>query len=128
MKRRKTSASELIYDIIRKSTHALSHQDIKNKIGNVCDRVTIYRVLDRLVEDGKAHKLTDMDGVFRFASSDEGCESDHEHHHIHFSCDKCKKITCLDDIVPEFKLPRGFVMHKSNFTVAGLCPLCSSKE
>ena len=47
---RKTVAKTLILDIITKSNVALSHSEIHNLTDGICDRVTIYRVLDSVAE------------------------------------------------------------------------------
>ena len=49
-KPRNTLAKQAILDLISTSENALSHIEIQQKLNNLCDRVTIYRVLGRLVE------------------------------------------------------------------------------
>jgi Fur family transcriptional regulator, ferric uptake regulator len=123
---RNTIAKTEIQRLVESSEVALSHADIQTALNGLCDRVTIYRVLDRLVEDGNIHKVVNVDGVVRYAGC-HTCEDGHAHHHnhVHFSCNNCKSVTCLDDVVPLFKLPRKYKVKEVNFTVSGLCPACS---
>ena len=123
---RNTVAKTEIQRLVETSEVALSHADIQTALNGLCDRVTIYRVLDRLVEDGNIHKVVNVDGVVRYAGC-HTCEEGHDHHHnhVHFSCNNCKSVTCLDDVVPLFKLPRKYKVKEVNFTVSGLCPACS---
>lgn len=122
---RKTAAKTEIYNLIKKSDLALSHAEIQTSLKGLCDRVTIYRVLDRLTDEGLIHKVVNIDGAARYASCDT-CPSkgDHSHHHIHFSCEKCKSVECIDQVEPNFKLPVEYVVHEVNFTVSGICPKC----
>jgi Fur family ferric uptake transcriptional regulator len=122
---RKTIAKTKILELITESETNLSHADIKNLLPEgLCDRVTIYRVLDRLLQEGLIHKVVNIDGVVNYASC-KNCETEHTHNHMHFSCEKCKSVTCLDDIEPSFKLPQGYAVKEINFVLSGLCPSCS---
>ena len=42
---RNTKAKAEILKFINSSTRAVSHLDIQKSLGEICDRVTIYRVL-----------------------------------------------------------------------------------
>ena len=96
---------------------------IKEDTKGLCDRVTIYRVLERLVEEGIIHKIINLDGVVKYAGC-HSCSIKHNHNHIHFSCQKCKSVTCLDNVQPTFKLPKNYKVSEMNFTLSGLCPQC----
>lgn len=123
-KTRNTKAKKEILDLINQSNFALSHSEIQLSLKGLCDRVTTYRVLNRLLDEGLIHKVIDIDGGIRYASCC-NCSTMHNHSHIHFSCQKCKTLTCLEDIYPSFKLPNNYKAIKMNFTVSGLCPQCS---
>jgi Fur family ferric uptake transcriptional regulator len=65
---RATPARIRVLQILRTAPAALTHHDIDLALGTpTLDRVTLYRVLDWLVEAGLAHKSTDARGVFRFS-------------------------------------------------------------
>lgn len=130
---RNTIAKSTILELIQKSENALSQADIQKQIGDLCNRVTIYRILDRLIEEGEVHKIVNIDGVTKFAACHD-CEAHHHHHshqshhnHIHFSCLKCQSVTCLDNIEPNYKLPPNYVVQEANFMLSGYCPECSLK-
>lgn len=128
---RNTNAKTEIFKLIDGSSRALSHSDIQDQLGDLCNRVTIYRVLERLEEEGKIHKIVNVDGVINYARCSH-CEAGHDHgdghRHIHFSCEKCRTVVCIENIVPEIQLPQGYVSHNYNFVVSGLCPDCSQEE
>jgi Fur family ferric uptake transcriptional regulator len=54
---RNTVAKTAILDVLKNAEVALSHSEIQTLSDNICDRVTIYRILDRLVTDDLVHKI-----------------------------------------------------------------------
>jgi len=121
---RNTAAKSEILKLIDSSDSALSHSDIQSALDDVCDRVTIYRVLDRLVNEDLVHKILTFDGGVKYASCT-SCNTKHHHDHIHFSCELCKTVTCIEEVEPSFKLPENYKVKEVNFTVSGVCPECS---
>ncbi len=103
----------------------MSHQEILKAIPEKINRVTVYRALDRLVEEHKIHKIIDMNGVAKYASCQDCTEENHVHHHLHFSCSSCNQVYCLDDVMPGFNLPSGYQVNEVNFTLGGTCPTCN---
>lgn len=122
---RTTIAKTAILDLIENADRALAHTDIQQELGDLCNRVTIYRVLDRLIEEERIHKVLDTDGVAKFLACHD-CEDEHDHHHVHFSCTKCGSVTCLHHVVPHFKLPSDYILEEVNFTISGICPNCKA--
>ena len=113
-----------ILDLITKSKVALSQTEIMGLLNGLCDKVTVYRVLERLLAANAIHKIVNIDGVLKFASC-HTCSVVHSHNHIHFSCENCKSVTCLDNVEPLFEIPNDYVVTNVNFTVIGLCPMCA---
>lgn len=121
---RNTTAKTEIQELILSSKTALSHTEIQKHLVGLCDRVTIYRVLERLTDEGMIHKIVNVDGVVKYAGC-HSCSEKHNHNHIHFSCEKCKSVTCLENVEPSFKLPENYKVNEVNFTLSGVCPQCS---
>lgn len=71
---------------------------VSASLGEVVDRVTVYRTLNALVDSGLAHKVDPGDRVFRFQLTDHAhCTTDHHvHEHPHFVCDSCGNVECLE--------------------------------
>lgn len=120
---RNTQAKQQILNFIQSSKQAVSHSDIYTSLKSLCDRVTIYRVLERLVNENKIHKIVNVDGVINYATC-HSCTNIHYHNHVHFSCENCKSITCLDKNEITFSLPPNYLFKESFFTVSGICPNC----
>ncbi len=127
MQVRNTNAKSHIVLLLTEASGAMSPLEIQQLSEGICDRVTIYRVLDRLISEGVIHKTVGLDGIARFAMC-KHCGEDHKHshnhNHVHFSCEACLKVICLEDIIPDFKLPRKFKVKDVNFNVSGICPDC----
>ena len=122
---RNTPSKTAILDLITHSDVALSHIEIHNTLDGLCDRVTIYRVLDRLATDDLIHKIVTPEGTIKYASCNHREENHlHTHNHIHFNCEKCLSVTCLDNIEPSFNIPKDYKVNEVNFTLTGICPNC----
>ena len=112
---------------LERSHQAYAHADLEAIFGEM-DRVTLYRVLNDFEEAGLVHKVVDMEGVTRFALCKHSCpDSHHVEEHVHFNCQSCQKMYCLDNVhSPTFKVPEGFKTMGLNIIVYGLCKSCSA--
>jgi Fur family ferric uptake transcriptional regulator len=113
---------------LSRSTAQLTHGELEERLAlgaeGVLDRVTLYRVLDSLVDCGLALRTVDGRGVFRFMLS--SIQAAHAAH-AHFHCQHCGGITCLEQMpAPVAALPAGFVARQVAIEVRGLCAHCSS--
>ena len=123
---RNTASKTAILELITNSNVALSQIEIQKTLNGLCDRVTIYRVLDRLVNEDSIHKIATPDGTIKFASCNHQHDhNSHSHQHIHFNCEKCLAVTCLENIEPVFKVPENYKVKEMNFTLTGICPNCN---
>ena len=110
---------------------ALSHLDVQRRVESSpdaahIDRVTLYRVLEWLVDSGLAHRVAGPDRVFRFSASD-GAHGAHGH----FRCTSCGRMFCMDETaglarVARSILPEGFTSEAIELTVSGCCADCAS--
>lgn len=92
------------------------------------DRVTIYRILNRFVEDGLAHRIVADDGRQYFASCKADCIHDHvAHGHLHFRCVVCDQVECVSGEV-DYRVPAGYQVNNSNIILSGSCRTCSEKK
>jgi len=120
---RATPARVRVLDLLHRANRALSHQDIESGLGSAAlDRVTIYRVLDWLVETGLAHKTVDARRISRFSPATLQAQHDS---HAHFRCDRCGRVFCLDAALPAPpRLPAGFRIRQLDLSVRGDCAQC----
>jgi Fur family ferric uptake transcriptional regulator len=124
---RATPARIAVLALLEGAERALSHREIEEALAAGFDRVTLYRVLDWLVESGLAHRITDPDRVFRFSLAAPGNAAHAEH--AHFRCEACGKVFCLADIpVPAPTLPKGFASRAVEYCITGQCARCDEKD
>lgn len=156
---RRTPARAQVLALLLRSEAVLSHAQILDQLqgqGLSVDRVTVYRVLDWLLEHGLAHRVQAEDRGWRFgalaaAASAPCAGADCAHHHRHgpghtpeslataavthhqhghFSCTSCHRMFCLDD--PGWSttpaLPEGFSFEAVELTVRGRCAACRTEE
>ncbi len=108
-----TPMREAVINILVKSAIPLSHDTIMGQLSSDADRVTVYRIINKLVELGVARKFEGDDKRSYFELSLNAP-------HAHFICQKCQTIICLDE--PLVTLPDGY--HINDVTIRGLCPTC----
>jgi Fur family ferric uptake transcriptional regulator len=102
------------------SACAMTHQEVLRRAGRQrgLDRVTTYRVLQWLEDQGLVHKITDHERVWRFVAGRAA-------QHPHFKCERCGTVTCLEHAkAPGLKMPRGYRPNRVELTVRGLCANC----
>ena len=123
---RATPARIRVLQLLRGAPTALTHTELEQALGaQALDRVTLYRVLDWLVDTGLAHKNSDAHRVFRFSAAAAG-----EHAtHIHFRCEHCGGVFCLDAAPPAAPiLPAGFSLSRMDFDLRGRCANCAGVQ
>lgn len=103
---------------------ALSHHEVEALLRPACtvDRVTVYRVLDWLVEHGLAHRVAGEDRAWRFRASPRPDSAPH----AHFTCTRCGRTVCLESVaVPtRIPVPAGFRPEAMELMVRGRCARC----
>ena len=122
---RATRARTTILRLLMAADHALSHTEVVHAVrkqGETFERVTLYRVLDWLVKNELAHKITGTDRMWRFSA-----QARPLHNHAHFNCTRCGHVYCLENLTPKkaLKLPGGFQLQHADVSIQGLCPHCS---
>ncbi len=124
---RPTPVRMAVIELLERCSHALSHADIESEFGALFNRVTLYRTLHTLEEKAIIHKVVDDDGVSKFMLSDAGSHHDEaEHEHLHFKCNRCGHLFCLDTTENiHIDLPTGFKLDHIVVNAEGLCDECS---
>ena len=114
----------------------LTHQAVIDRLpggAEAIDRVTVYRVLDWLVEQGLAQKRAGNDRVFRFSLIEhEAARAEVHRRHSHFLCSRCARPFCLDaESAPPRqaapRVPSGFAVEHVELTVTGICAECGAR-
>lgn len=110
---------------------ALTHTEVQRRLDETAgsdafDRVTLYRVLEWLTEQGLAHRVASDDRVFRFSAQPDA----HAGAHGHFKCLRCERLICLPsgdglDGAVRALLPPGYAGERVELTILGRCADCA---
>jgi len=122
---RLTQSRQRILATLLRAEIAMTPDEICDSLkeqGHDADRVTTYRVLDWLVEQRLAHRIASDSRAWQFNASWEA-----EHEHMHFACQDCERIYCLDPGSPVSppRVPAGFKVEERELLLRGHCPDCS---
>jgi len=128
---RVTRAAQTVLALLEHAAQPLTHDEVvaayTAAAGERPDRVTIYRVLDRLVEAGLCDRRVAADRVNRFSRHVEAASG-----HV-FECDQCHKVLALpaDPALPRVmsRLGRELRKHgidarRAALTLHGTCGDC----
>jgi len=114
-----------VLEFLIRQKKTLSFKDLENEFKDF-DRVTLYRTLNAFTENGVLHKIPDDSGFATYGLCHETCSSeDHNHDHMHFKCNECGNIECLDMIIPPVKVP-GYKVTEANLILKGICINCAA--
>lgn len=113
-------------EIFQHSRYALAQTDVEGMLDQF-DRITLYRTLKSFEEKGLIHKISDTNGIAKYALCEGTCDEDHHHdQHVHFHCDQCGKSFCIEEItVPAVQIPEGYTVISSDMMVHGVCKDCN---
>lgn len=110
--------------------YALAEHEIKAQLAGDYDRTTIYRTLKTFLKYAIIHRIVDENSTARYVLNKELTRqsADYYKEHIHFKCERCGRLFCLEDIpVKRYQLPEGFTRKKSEFLIVGICQECNKK-
>lgn len=139
---RPTKARVAVLATISHARSALSHSDILALLeGNrEFDRVTIYRVLDWLVEHGLIHKVLTDNRSWKFqsntasslykASKTSPKSFINGHAHAHLQCDHCGALICVHEFqanIPD-KLIKQYQISTIEVNLKGICLQCQANK
>ncbi len=132
---RVTRAAQTVLELLEHTSQPLTHDEVAaaytTATGEEPDRVTIYRVLDRLVEVGLCDRRVGADRVNRFARHVEAASGNT------FECDQCHKVLALpsDPELPKVMGRLGRALRKQGIdtrrtalTLHGTCGDCVPAE
>jgi Fur family ferric uptake transcriptional regulator len=124
---RVTRTRVAVIEALQASDHPLSHDEVGAALaaaGIAHDRVTLYRALDWLVEQGIARRIAGGERAWRFEIGRD------DHRHAHFHCDRCGQIVCLEALpdASAATLPAGFELDRAELVLHGACADCGRQR
>lgn len=120
---RRTRSFEVLLDEFQKNSGAIAAIALIERLGSQLNKTTIYRVLDKLEDEGVLHSFLDKNGIKWYAKC-KGCSiSGHLDVHPHFQCLDCGKVDCLTVNVDIPKIPNREVAI-FQILIQGKCEAC----
>ena len=120
---RRTISVDLILNEFEHESAAISVINLINRLDSKINKTTIYRVLEKLENDGTLHSFLDSDGIKWYAKCISCTKSKHNDIHPHFQCTDCGKIDCLQIEIKIPKIPNR-KLTASQILIQGKCQAC----
>jgi Fur family ferric uptake transcriptional regulator len=120
---RKTKSVKILLDIFEQSEEAQCVVDLVSKVNQEMNKSTVYRILERLEDDGTLHSFVDKDGLSWYAKCKDCTPKKHRDTHPHFQCTDCGKIECLPFEAPIPTVP-NYRIKSADLLLVGLCKDC----
>ena len=119
---RKTKSVKLLLDVFNKNINAISIVSLVDKFSNKMNKTTVYRILDRLEQEGILHSFIDQKGLKRYAKD---LENNHSNAHPHFICEDCGISRCvkINIAVPNIS---QYNIKNTEHILIGICKECLS--
>lgn len=129
---RATAATKLVLSTLQASAEPLSHEELEQRVmaaddaGSKPDRVTLYRILERLCQAGLVRKASHADRGWKFALAKQDEAGT-------FECDQCHELTPLEQddklsealaLIGSYLKAKGTEAAPSFLSAHGVCAKC----
>ncbi len=121
---RKTRSIEILLTEFKNSGYAISAIELTKRLDEKLNKTTVYRVLDKLEDDGILHSFLDKKGIKWYAKCNNCTHTKHFDAHPHFQCIRCGKVDCLTIDIHIPKIPNREITV-SQILIQGKCESCS---
>ena len=120
-----TKQKDIITNIIKNKGKEFTVKDIYEEVKDSVGLTTVYRLIDRLVNDGVIKKYITNDNI-TFYEYLEKCE---EENHFYLKCEKCKILEhvdceCINELYNHINNKHNFKLNKENIIISGICVNC----
>lgn len=118
-----TPGRRAVLQVLEKTSTPLTPEQIHARVGSsVCDRATVYRILESLGEADLVQRVI-LSGKTLYLPE----QTSHHHHHV--VCRKCRTAICLDECLVsslEKKAKElGFSNIRHALQLTGICAKCA---
>lgn len=122
-----TKQKELILSIIKKKKHEFRVKDLYNDLNKEIGLTTIYRQIDKLVNEGRINKNINKDNITYYQYLEE-CN---KNNHFYLKCDKCGNMThidcdCIEQLSNHIVKEHQFNLNKDCIIINGICKRCKA--
>ena len=122
-----TKQKELILSIIKKKKHEFRVKELYNDLNKEIGLTTIYRQIDKLVNEGRINKNINKDNITYYQYLEE-CN---KKNHFYLKCDKCGNMIhidcdCIEQLSNHIVKEHQFNLNKDCIIINGICKRCKA--
>lgn len=125
----RTHCRVLVLEQLMRSDKALSQQELDHMLRPLCNRSTLYRILNTLEQKGILLRIAiEENNKYYF---DQSLLDKPENHlnFVFFHCARCNDVIPMQPIKKEgITLPDGFTMKEQHFVIRGICKQCNREN
>ena len=123
-----TRQKDLIMNTIKNQKNEFTIKDIYNKIKENVGLTTIYRLVDKLVQEGRLNKYITNTNITYY----QYLEQCSEENHFYLKCEMCGNLIhidcdCIGDLFNHILDEHKFKPSKDHIIINGICNNCTSK-
>lgn len=120
-----TKQKDIIYNVIKKYDKEFTVKDIYNKVKDSTGLTTVYRLIDKLTNDGIIKKYVKDDNTIYYQYLEE-CD---KNNHFFLKCDNCGKLihidcNCVKDLFSHILKEHKFIPKDKQVVINGICDKC----
>ena len=120
-----TKQKDLILAAIKKHKQEFTIKDLYSKLENKTGLTTIYRLVDKMVNDGVLNKIIGKDNVTYYQYLE---KCDHENHFF-LKCENCGDMIhidcdCINELSDHIINEHNFKLNNEHIIINGLCKNC----
>lgn len=124
-----TKQKEIILDLIKNINKSFTIKDLYNELHGKVGLTTIYRLVDKLINEDLISKRIDNDNNTYYQYLGE-CNHDN---HFYLKCTKCNKLIhidcdCINDLTNHIFKEHKFKSNKDRIIIEGLCNKCNKES
>ena len=129
MKNYNTKQKDMILDMIKNKKYDFTIKEIYEELNQEVGLTTIYRLINKLVNDNILIKYINQDNITYYEYLGE-CSKDN---HFYLKCTNCSKLIhidcdCMKDLEYHIKNKHEFKVNPDNIIINGICKKCSRGE
>ena len=123
-----TKQKDIILNAIKHQKQEFTINDIYNQVKDKAGLTTIYRLVDKLVLDGRLSKYFGKDNTTFYQYLEE-CDEDN---HFYLKCEHCGDMVhidcdCIEDLSSHIFKKHKFKPNKDHIIINGICEKCIKK-
>lgn len=123
-----TKQKDLILNVIKNQKHEFTIKDIYKELNESVGLTTIYRLVDKLIDENVLDKYISRDNITYYQYLKE-CD---EENHFYLKCDRCGNLVhidcdCVGDLSNHILQKHKFKPNKEHIIINGVCEKCIKK-